>query len=114
MPKEMTAQESIGGLAAGEVPVLETLAQMTVDTFERSGLDVEEYLLARIAALVALDAAPASYLIHVGAAGELGVPLERVQGTLTAIAPVVGSARVVSAAGKIAEAFELPTNGDST
>jgi 4-carboxymuconolactone decarboxylase len=30
-----------------------------------------------------------------------------VQGTLIAIAPVVGSARIVSAAGKIAEAFGL-------
>lgn len=68
MTEPRGAQENIGALAAGEAPVLETLAQMTVDTFERSGLDPEEYLLVRIAALVALDAAPASYLLNVGAA----------------------------------------------
>ncbi|MEU6257985.1 carboxymuconolactone decarboxylase family protein [Streptomyces sp. NPDC047043] len=107
MAGETTAERNIGNLAAADAPVFETLVQMQLDTFERSGLDTETYLLARIAALVALDAAPSSYLLNVGAAAESGVPLEKVQGTLVAIAPVVGSARVVSAAGKIAEAFGL-------
>ncbi|MGW3661311.1 hypothetical protein ACWD6R_39340 [Streptomyces sp. NPDC005151] len=69
-------------------------------------------MLVRIAALVAMDAAPASYLLNLGAAADIGVSLEQVQGTLTAIAPVVGSARVVAAAGRIVEAFELPLEGD--
>jgi hypothetical protein len=105
--KDRTAEESMSALAQGEAPVLETLAQMTLNTLERSGLDAETYMLVRIAALVAMDAAPISYLMNLGTASEIGVPLERVQGTLVAIAPVVGSARVVSAAGKILRGIGL-------
>lgn len=94
-------------MAQGNRPVLETLAQMTLDTLERSGLDAETYALVRIAALVAMDAAPVSYLLNIGAASEIGVPLEKIQGTLVAVAPVVGSARVVSAASKLVRALDL-------
>jgi alkylhydroperoxidase/carboxymuconolactone decarboxylase family protein YurZ len=103
--------EGFAALAQADAPVFEELVQMTLDTFERSGLDPQTYVLARIAALVALDAAPASYLLNVGAADEAGVPPEVVQGVLVAIAPVVGSARVVSAAGKIVEAFGARPGG---
>lgn len=102
----------VGALAEADAPVFETIVQMTLDTFERSGLDPETYLLVRIAALVAIDAAPASYLLNIGTAEEIGVPLERIQGTLVALAPVVGSARVVSAARNIGEAFGLPLHGE--
>jgi alkylhydroperoxidase/carboxymuconolactone decarboxylase family protein YurZ len=102
-----SAGGNLGALAQGEAPVLETLAQMTVHTLERSGLDEETYSLVRIAALVAMDAAPMSYLMNIGAADSIGVPLERVQGTLVAIAPIVGTARIVSAAGKIVRSFGL-------
>lgn len=102
-----SAQQNMGALAHGDAPVLETLAQMTVDTQERSGLDDETYMLVRIAALVAMDAAPVSYLMNLGVADELGVPMEKLQGTLVAIAPVVGSARVVSAAGKMLRGIGL-------
>lgn len=112
MAGETLAERNIGSLAEADAPVFETLVQMQVDTFERSGLDTETYLLARIAALVATDAAPSSYLLNVGAAAESGVPWEKVQGTLVAIAPVVGSARIVSAAGKIAEVFGLLDDSD--
>ncbi|MEV6618696.1 carboxymuconolactone decarboxylase family protein [Streptomyces sp. NPDC051051] len=108
MTEEMTGTGGVSALAEADAPVFETLVQMTLDTFERSGLDPETYLLTRIAALVSMDASPASYLLNIGAADELGVPLERIQGTLVAIAPVVGSARVVSAARSIGEAFGLP------
>ncbi|MEU6226814.1 carboxymuconolactone decarboxylase family protein [Streptomyces sp. NPDC047042] len=107
MADEMTGTGGVSALAEADAPVFETLVQMTLDTFERSGLDPETYLLARIAALVAMDASPASYLLNVGAAEGLGVPLEKVQGVLVAVAPVVGSARVVSAARSIGEAFDL-------
>jgi hypothetical protein len=54
-----------------------------------------------------MDAAPVSYLINLGLAAEVGVTLEEAQGTLIAIAPVVGSARVASAAGNVLRAFGL-------
>lgn len=99
--------DGFAALAEAEAPVFEELVQMTLDTFERSGLDPETYVLTRIAALVALDAAPASYLLNIGAADEIGVAPETIRGVLVALAPVVGSARVVSAAGNIMEAFGL-------
>ncbi|WP_328837876.1 carboxymuconolactone decarboxylase family protein [Streptomyces europaeiscabiei] len=107
MAQKETGAEGVTALAEADAPVFETLVQMTLDTFERSGLDEETYLLARIAALVAMDASAPSYLLNIGTAAEAGVPLEKVQGTLVAIAPVVGSARVVSAARSIGEAFGL-------
>ena len=62
-------------------------------------------MLVRIAALVAVDAPPASYLLNLGAASEIGVGLEDVQGVLMAIAPIVGTARVASASGNIVRAL---------
>jgi len=74
-------------IAHGGVPVLETLGQMTVNILERSGLDLETCALLRIAALVAMDAAPVSYLLNVALASEVGIALEKVHGTLVDIGP---------------------------
>jgi 4-carboxymuconolactone decarboxylase len=92
---------ALGRIAAGDAPVLETLLEMNLDAAERSGLDAETYLLVRLAALVATDAAPVSYLITLGAAADAGLTVEKAQAVMIAIAPVVGSARVTAAAGAI-------------
>jgi hypothetical protein len=92
---------------SSDTPVLDLLAKMTVDSLVQSTLDAETIMVARIAALVALDAAPVSYLTNLEAAGEAGVDLETVQGILIAIAPIVGTARVMSAASKVAEALGI-------
>src|SRR3954462_15230351 len=93
--------DALGRIAAGDAPVLETLLEMNLDAMERSGLDAETYLLVRLAALVAMDAAPGSYLMTPGAPADTGLPVEKMQAVLVAIAPVVGSARVTAAAGAI-------------
>ena len=49
---------ALGRIAQGDAPVLETLLQMNLDAAERSGLDADTYLAVRLAALVAMDAAP--------------------------------------------------------
>jgi 4-carboxymuconolactone decarboxylase len=90
-----------------ERPVLEVLATMTAASLERSTLDADSLMVARIAALVAVDAPPVSYLVNLGAGAEAGVDAEKVQGILIAIAPIVGTARVASAAGKMARALGL-------
>ena len=92
---------ALGRIAQGDAPVLETLLQMNLDAAERSGLDADTYLCVRLAALVAMDAAPVSYLITLGAAADTGMTVEKAQSVLIAIAPVVGSARVTAAAGAI-------------
>jgi 4-carboxymuconolactone decarboxylase len=92
---------------ATDTPVLNLLANMTADAIEASTLDPKSLMLARIAALVAVDAPPASYLMNLGAAGEVDVTAEEVQGVLAAVAPIVGTARVVAAAGNIMRALAL-------
>jgi 4-carboxymuconolactone decarboxylase len=104
MTSQTTPEATLGGIAQGEAPVLERLVAMNLDSLENCGLDEKTYFLVRLAALVAMDAAPVSYLMNLGLAAEAGVSLEDAQGTLIAIAPVVGSARVASAAGNILRA----------
>ena len=90
-----------------ETPVLDLLASMTADSLEASSLDPNTLMLVRIAALVAVDAPAASYLLNLGAGSEVGVDAEQVRGVLAAIAPIVGTARVASATGKIVDALEV-------
>jgi 4-carboxymuconolactone decarboxylase len=100
-------KDKFSNVARGSAPVLEQLAAMTLDTLENSGLDESTYHLVRLAALVAADAAPVSYLVNMGPAADAGVTLEQTQGVLVAIAPIVGSARVASAAGKLLRAYGM-------
>ncbi len=88
-----------------ETPVLDLIKEMTASSIEASTLDEKELMLVRIAALVAIDAPPASYLVNLGAATELGIELDDVRGILTAIAPIVGTPRVMSAIGNIMRAL---------
>src|SRR5262245_22406301 len=88
-----------------ETPVLDTLAAMTAVSIEASTLENRELMLARIAALAAVDAPAISYLMNVGAAADSGITVDDVQGILVAIAPIIGTARTVSAATKITEAL---------
>lgn len=104
MTSQTAPESTLGSIAQGDAPVLETLIAMNLDSLERSGLDAKTYFLVRTAALVAMDAAPVSYLMNLGLAADAGVTLEDVQSTIVAIAPVVGSARVASATGKILRA----------
>ncbi len=88
-----------------ENPVLDALAAMTADSLARCGLDDNSLIAARIAALAAVDAPVASYLMHVGPAMDAGVTIEQVQDILVAVAPIVGTPRTLSAAAKIAKAL---------
>ena len=88
-----------------ESPVLDLLTSMTAESMEASSLDGQTLMLVRIAALVAVDAPPASYLLNLGVAGEVGVGPEEIRGVLAAVAPIVGTPRVASATGNIARAL---------
>lgn len=99
------SNETLQTLSQGDLSVLDILMRMTEGSLEESGLEPEAFMLVRIAALATLDAAPASWLVNFKASSEAGVSPERVLGTLVAIAPVIGTARVVAAAGHIVEAM---------
>lgn len=90
-----------------ETPILDLIASMTADSIEASSLDAETLMLVRLAALVAVDAPPASYLLNLGAASEVGVDEDQVRGVLAAVAPIVGTPRTVSAVGNIARALGI-------
>jgi alkylhydroperoxidase/carboxymuconolactone decarboxylase family protein YurZ len=90
---------------AEDTPLLGTLAVMTAASVEACDLEHRELMLVRIAALAAVGAPPASYLVNAGTAVDVGITLEDVQGVLIAVAPIVGTARVVSAAGNLARAL---------
>jgi 4-carboxymuconolactone decarboxylase len=107
MAKTQTPEDSLKGLAQGDPKVLETLTKMTTGALERSGLDDQTYMLVRMAALIATDAAPVSYLVNLGVASEAGIDLDKIVGTMVAVAPVIGTARISSAASKMVRAGVL-------
>ena len=72
---------------------------------EASSLDPRSLMLARIAALIAVDAPPASYVLNLGLAGNVGLDGETVRGVFAAVAPIVGTARVASAAVNVGRAL---------
>jgi 4-carboxymuconolactone decarboxylase len=82
---------------------------------EVSGTEARSHALVRIAALIAVDAAPPSFMSAVQAGLDAGTSYDEIVGTLIAVMPVVGVARVVSAAPNLAlalgydvsEAFEF-------
>ncbi len=90
-----------------ETPILDLIESMTADAIEASTLEPAQLMLVRIAALVAMDAPPVSYLLNLTVAGELDVDAEEVRGVLAAIAPIVGTPRVVAAAGHIVRALGI-------
>ena len=88
-----------------ETPVLDLITTMTTASLEATTLDADSTMLVRIAALVAADAPPASYLMNLGTAAELGIGEDEVRGVLTAIAPIVGTTKIVSATGNVLRAL---------
>ncbi len=90
-----------------QTPVLDLLASMTADSLAASSLDPGSLMLVGLAALVAVDAPPSSYLLNLEAAGDVGLDAESVRGVLAAVAPIVGTARVASATGKIVKALSV-------
>jgi alkylhydroperoxidase/carboxymuconolactone decarboxylase family protein YurZ len=88
-------------------PLLETVLEMTVASVSHTSLNDRELMIARVAALAAVDAGPASYLLNLPAARDAGLTLEDARGTLIAVAPIVGTPKAVSAATAITEALGL-------
>jgi 4-carboxymuconolactone decarboxylase len=70
----------------------------TTRNIDSQGLDVRTVALARLAALIALRAAPATYRRTVDGALAAGASVDDVVDTLKVVARTVGLARVVSAA----------------
>jgi alkylhydroperoxidase/carboxymuconolactone decarboxylase family protein YurZ len=100
-------KDALTGLALGDMEVLGAALELRDSSQANSGLDARTFGLVKIAALVALDAPPASYLWQVSNALDAGATPEEIFGVLRAIAPQVGGPKVVSAAPEIMVALGL-------
>jgi hypothetical protein len=86
-------------------PVLDTIADINLASIEHVELSPRELMLARIAAMIAVDAPPASYLANAGPSIDSNITQQDVQDVMIAVAPLVGTAKVVSAGGNLLRAL---------
>src|SRR5882757_7024352 len=94
-----------GGSMSTDTPVLDTIVDITTASIEHNSVSPRDFMLARLAALIAVDAPPASYLANAPAVERAGLTSEDIEGVMIAVAPVVGTPRVVAAAGHILRAL---------
>jgi 4-carboxymuconolactone decarboxylase len=99
--------QTLSGVATGDVGLLEEVLGLREAQLERTGLDGRTFALVKIAALIALDAPPASYAWQVANALNEGASPEDILAVLRAVAPQVGGPRVVAAAPEIMVALGL-------
>ena len=112
-------QVTLCKLAVRDERYIEGLLQTDRASPTLSSLDDRSHALIRIGALIALDASPPAYMDSVNAALRAGASNEEIVGTLIAVLPTVGVARVVPAAphpgraggDDVADAPELVENG---
>lgn len=100
--------QKLSGISAGNLEVLEEAVGLRELNRAGSGLDARTFALVKVAALIALDAPPASYAWQIANALEEGVTPEDLVGVLRAIAPQVGGPRIIAAAPEIMVAMGLP------
>lgn len=114
MPVDRATSDTLAALAMGDSGVLGEVADLREQLRADSHLDPKCFALVKIATLVAMDAAPASYLFQVQAALDVGATPREILGVLTAVAPQTGMTRVVAAAPEIMVALglELPAEAD--
>ncbi|MGD0374479.1 MAG: carboxymuconolactone decarboxylase family protein [Streptosporangiaceae bacterium] len=98
---------ALAELALGDPELLGEGLEIRAQMQRNSGLDPRSFALVKIAALIALDAPPASYLWQVGNALDAGATPEDLIGVLRAIAPQVGGPKTVAAAPELMVALGL-------
>ena len=97
-------EQTLQRLAVSDDRQLGSLLAQTDADAAGSHRDAQMRALFRLAALIAVDATPASYQSVVDAALAAGASVDEIIDVLMAIAGTVGSARVVAAAPKLARA----------
>ena len=89
-------------------PLLDALFEMTAASVARADLGARELMIVRLAALAAVGAPASSYLLNIAAAAETtDLTLEDARSVLIAVAPIIGTPKVVEAAATVAEALGL-------
>jgi 4-carboxymuconolactone decarboxylase len=103
-------KDALAGMSKGDQSMLEEMEDLRQAEQEGSGLDARTFSLVKIAALIAVDAPPVSYLWQVANALDSGATPRDLVGVLRAVAPQVGGPRAMAAAPEIMVALglELP------
>ena len=103
--------QTLTGLSMGDLELLDEMVELRQAAQQSSGLDPRTFSLVKIAALIAMDAPPASYLWQIAGALDAGATPQDFVGVLRAVAPQVGGPRAMAAAPEIMTALglELPT-----
>ena len=99
--------DKLARLALSDPELLLAGLEARADWEQTSGLDSRTFALVKVAALIALDAPPASYLWQVSNAVAAGCTPAELLGVLIAVAPQVGGPRAVAAAPEIMVALGL-------
>jgi 4-carboxymuconolactone decarboxylase len=98
-------EEQLRRLALHDEAFIESLLAVSLNPSvhdEPCRLAPKTQALVRLAALLALGASPVSYQWSVGAALDAGATAEEILGTMIAVAPISGIARVVQATPDVA------------
>jgi len=98
-------KETLRSLALSDESFVDSVLGMGNDTVDASHLDQRTHALVRLGAALAIDTAPSSYQSTIEMALAAGASIDEVVGTLIAVAPTVGLARVVSVAPELALAL---------
>ena len=98
-------KQTLRSLALNDERFVDNVLGMGRNTIDASHLDPKTHALLRLAASLAIDAAPSSYQSNVEAALAAGATIDEIVGSLIAVAPTIGLARAVSAAPELALAL---------
>jgi alkylhydroperoxidase/carboxymuconolactone decarboxylase family protein YurZ len=105
-------EDHLRRIALSDEKEIETMVGMRQGLQDVTHLDNRSFALVKIAALIAVEAPPASYMWQIGNAIAEGVMPEEVLDTLWAVAPQVGGPRIISAAPEIMLALGIVLNED--
>lgn len=106
-------EEFLRRLALNEEGVLAKVLGIPLDQRDER-LDDKTRTLARLAALIALDSASASYQWGVAAAHAAGATDDEIRAVVAAVGPIVGSARTAEAVMEVAVAIGGPSEAIGT
>jgi hypothetical protein len=104
-------RDALRRLAINDELFIEQVLSIGLDD-DHSMLEPSACAVARLGALIALDAPPETYQWDTARALASGVTLDEIVGVLIAVAPMVGIARVVSAAKEVALAIGYDVDAD--
>jgi alkylhydroperoxidase/carboxymuconolactone decarboxylase family protein YurZ len=109
---DAATRDALLGLAVGDADVLREAVDIREAEQQSSGLDPVTFGLVKVAALIALDSPPASYMWQIANALDAGATPAEILGVLRAVAPQVGGPKIIAAAPEIMVALGLSLPAD--